>query len=760
MQLRHDAVLAAIDAVLERLGARSLAAGTRTPNVIPVAISLWSGIYNVCFSLKVRAPLVLIDRFEAPAFARFVKEYEIKSSVLAPAMLTMLLDDPSIADLSPLRIVRSISAPLSPHEARRFHERFGVVVLNGYGQTELGGEVIGWSAKDAREFGEQKLGSIGRPHPGVGVRILADDGTDVVRGEIGEICVRSPFVMAGYLGGEPATDRLVGDHLRTGDLGLVDEDGFVWIEGRRSDMINRGGLKVQPAEVEEVLRTSPEVVDVAVAGVPDPRLGEVPVAFVVLRRPDDNEIDPDEAERIASLRELARTELAPYKVPVRFVALDSLPRNDMGKVLRRELVALVRGQGKLMTDGGALEIDSSTTPDDVSRIVRRWIETTVPPAWRRAAAHGIQALREVRSRADYEAWYPRFASSGLVVPTWPREYGGLAVGAATSRVIAAELAPLHLGRLNPLGLNLAGPTLLAWGTDAQRARYLLPIVRNEERWCQFFSEPGAGSDLPSLATRGERDGDEWVITGQKVWSTWAHEAEFGLLLARTDPQVPKREGITMFIVALRSPGVEVRPLRQMTGDADFNEGFFDGVRVPDDMRIGDVNVGWSVARTTLSGERQWVGGGEGAGERLGGRSLDRLVERLRTAGRTAEPIVRQRLTVLLCAERVIAWTAARARDARSAGRSPGPETSIGKLMSTEHNQRLQEAWIDLTAGVAHEDGDPDAEGVVYGFLRSRANSIEGGTSEIQRNTIGERVLGLPVEPDPFRGLAWEQVPRS
>ena len=253
--------------------------------------------------------------------------------------------------------------------------------------------------------------------------------------------------------------------------------------------------------------------------------------------------------------------------------------------------------------------------------------------WRDAVEEGgLSALRSVRSRADYEAWYPAFARSGLVVPTWPREYGGLSLGAAAARIIGVELAPLHLGRLNPLGLNLAGPTLLSWGSEEQRDRYLQPIVRNEERWCQFFSEPGAGSDLPSLATRAERDGDEWVVTGQKVWSTWAHDAEFGLILARTDPHAPKRAGITMFIVSLHAPGVEVRPLRQMTGDADFNEAFFEDVRIPDSMRIGAVNEGWKVARSTLSGERQWVGGGEGGGERLGGRSLDRLIARARCRG--------------------------------------------------------------------------------------------------------------------------------
>ncbi len=407
-----------------------------------------------------------------------------------------------------------------------------------------------------------------------------------------------------------------------------------------------------------------------------------------------------------------------------------------------------------------LPITDETPPDEIGAVVRAWIEATVPSAWREAASGGLPAIREVRSREDYQAWYPIYAASGLVVPRWPREFGGLGVGAGAARAIDIELAPYHLGRLNALGLSLAGPTLLNWGTEAQKQRFLPPIVFDVERWCQFFSEPGAGSDLPSLATRAVRDGDSWVITGQKIWGTWAHEASFGLLLARTDPSVPKREGITMFIVALDAPGLEVRPLRQMTGDADFNEAFLEDVRIGDDARVGPVNEGWKVARTTLSGERNWVSGGGAGVVRIGGRSLDRLVERARELGVNTDPIVRQRLARLLSVERVLQWNASRVNAARRTGRIPGAETSVGKTMSTEHNKAVQEAWINITGTIAHDVNDRDAAGIVYGFLRSRANTIEGGTSEIQRNTLGERVLGLPVEPDAYRNSAWEDVPRS
>lgn len=226
--------------------------------------------------------------------------------------MVMLVDDPAITDLAPLRLVRSITAPLSPLQARRFRDRFGVTVLNGYGQTELGGEVIGWNAADGREFGDTKLGAVGRPHPGVDVRL----------GEGDELEVRTAKTV-------PAVaDRLTTDgYLRTGDIARIDDEGFVWIEGRRSDMVNRGGLKVFPAEVEEVLLLHPSVIDVAVVGDSDDRLGEVPVAHVVTTGPPDVEV------LTAHCREL----LVPYKVPVRFEACPEIPRNEIGKVQRRAL---------------------------------------------------------------------------------------------------------------------------------------------------------------------------------------------------------------------------------------------------------------------------------------------------------------------------------------------------------------------------------------------------------------------------------------
>ncbi len=420
-----------------------------------------------------------------------------------------------------------------------------------------------------------------------------------------------------------------------------------------------------------------------------------------------------------------------------------------------------------------LAVDASTSADDAVAAVREWIEAEIPSSWRAAAARGGTAeIRAVRSRDEYEAWYPRFGRSGLAVATWPAEYGGLGVDGTTARLLERELAPFNLGRLNPLGLNLCAPALYAHGTEAQRRRFLPPIVSNEERWCQLFSEPGAGSDLASLATRAMRDGDDWRITGQKVWTTWAHRSDWAVLLARTNPAVPKRKGITYFLLDLHQPGVDVRPLRHITGEIDFNEVFLDGAVVPDAQRIGDVDDGWRVANATLSSERQMVAGaGSGGVDRIGGSGIEHAIELARIRGRNDEPVVRQQLARLYAEERIRSITNQRVRAGLSAGRAPGAESSVGKVHSGDLNQRLQLLTSDLLGVDAMAwpvDGSDGGAGAydlslpreVHGMLRSRANTIEGGTTEVNKNIVGERVLGLPREADPWQGAAWSEVPRS
>lgn len=320
--LRHSTVLDLIDRLLDKLRGTKRAPRSTAPmpNLVPLSLSLWAGIYQVLFAFRAGSGVVLMDKFSAADFATLVKRHHLRSTVLPPAALTMVLHDDSVTDLSPLKIVRSITAPLSPVHAARFRDKFGVLVLNSYGQTELGGEVVGWSAADAREWGTTKLGSAGRPLPGIDVTI-ADD----------EVMVRTPTTAARKI--DPAfLDRLTDDGwFHTGDLGWFDDDGFLWLDGRVSDMINRGGLKVFPGTVEEVLLATDRVREAAVVGVPDERLGEVPWAFVV--RADDR-VSEDELLR------WCRERLTPYRVPVRVVFVERLPRNDVGKVVKRKLLTL------------------------------------------------------------------------------------------------------------------------------------------------------------------------------------------------------------------------------------------------------------------------------------------------------------------------------------------------------------------------------------------------------------------------------------
>lgn len=413
----------------------------------------------------------------------------------------------------------------------------------------------------------------------------------------------------------------------------------------------------------------------------------------------------------------------------------------------------------------ALPITAATSAADARAAVEHWIDAEVPQSWRTAAAQGPAALRAVRTHADYQQWYPVFAASGLVVPTWAPEHGGLGIGNDVARTIEQVLRPLRLTRLNPLGLNNAAAALFSHGTEEQRLRFLPPIVRNEEKWCQLFSEPGAGSDLASLATRAVRDGDSWLISGQKVWTTWADEADFAILLARTDPEAPKHQGITYFLLDMHQPGVQVRPLRQITGEAEFNEVFIDDAHIPDAHRVGKVNDGWRVSASTLSSERQMVSGsGSGGMGRLGGSSSERLITLAKETGRWDDPVVRNKVMHLWAQEQIRGWTNARVRAALSAGQSPGAASSIGKVHQATLNQQIQDLMVDLlgTDAVAWPaSADPDMlPRDVHGMMRSLANGTEGGTTDINKNILGERVLGLPKEPDPWKGKPWKDIPRS
>jgi alkylation response protein AidB-like acyl-CoA dehydrogenase len=433
-----------------------------------------------------------------------------------------------------------------------------------------------------------------------------------------------------------------------------------------------------------------------------------------------------------------------------------------------------RSDGSLPT---AVRLDALNSPQECAEAAIAWVEQNVPEPWQQAAREGGPSnVRTVRTKDEYEQWYPSFGESGLVVPDWDPVHGGLGVSRECARAIASALSPFNLPPLNTLGLNNTAAALFAHGTEAQRCRFLPPIVRNEERWCQLFSEPGAGSDLASLATRAEMVNDEWEITGQKVWTTWAAESEFAIVLARTDPTLPKHRGITYFLIDLRQSGVSIRPLRQMTGEAEFNEVYLDGARVPDNQRLGPLNGGWKVAAATLSSERQMVASGGRRDVSTGESKLGRLIPLAQQHGRLGDPHIRDRLISMWIEEKVHAWTNARVAVQLKAGLAPGPAASIGKVHQTSMNQRKQLLAVDILGMDAvawstdDSDGQASAEGParylaslpfeVRSMLRSRANSIEGGTTEVNKNVIGERVLGISREPDRWQGHPWNEVPRT
>jgi alkylation response protein AidB-like acyl-CoA dehydrogenase len=354
------------------------------------------------------------------------------------------------------------------------------------------------------------------------------------------------------------------------------------------------------------------------------------------------------------------------------------------------------------------------------------------------------------------AYLHALADGGWAVPTWPVEHGGMGATGERLAMVQQELARFEVPDLYPflVGLALVGPTLLEHGDDAQRARWLPPIKDGREIWCQLFSEPDAGSDLAGLATRARRDGDEWVVDGQKVWTSRGHYARWGLLLARSDASVPKHAGITAFGLDLHAPGVDVRPLRQMNGDTHFTEVFLNGVRVADRDRIGAVGGGWRVALTTLAHERGGVA-------TPGGAWLDegRLVALARELGLHRDPCVRQQLARVIVELRIAALTAHRARARAQVGR-PGPEGSGQKLRASAAMRDFTAAALALLgpAGVAGP-GARDGEWQTL-FLTAPSLSIRGGTDEIQRNIVGEHVLGLPSEPRVDRDLPFDQLPRT
>ncbi len=412
-----------------------------------------------------------------------------------------------------------------------------------------------------------------------------------------------------------------------------------------------------------------------------------------------------------------------------------------------------------------IEDQATGTEGDVAAQFVTWLEQHLPAGWMEACTNDDEAaLRAARRAFDQQQFLVSIGEAGWAQPTWPIEYGGAGLDIAQARTVDELKTRYRVPRsFNVIGLGMGAPTIMQWGSEELKKRYLPPMAQNREIWCQMFSEPGAGSDVAGLSTRAVRDGDEWVVNGQKVWTTLAHISSFGLLVARTDPDAPKHRGLSYFIVDMKAPGVEVRPLKQITGDAEFNEVFFTDVRIPDSHRLGAEGDGWAVATTTLMNERVALSGGgspSGSGN-VGGGPIEELVSYARESGAWDDASIRQRLVQAVIEGRVLKITNYRAAAKRSAG-AAGPEGSVTKLFQAEYNQRLQNLAMDILGANAmawpSDDGETNAR--IRGFLRSRANTIEGGTSEVMRNILGDRVLGLPREPDASKNVPWKDVPRS
>ena len=392
-----------------------------------------------------------------------------------------------------------------------------------------------------------------------------------------------------------------------------------------------------------------------------------------------------------------------------------------------------------------------------------------------------RALLEVvhPERDDFVTFRRAQYEHGLAWVHFPEGYGGFGLSPKMNLVVRDEINK-HSKVLyddppvSVIGIGMGAPTLLTYGDDETKKELLPRLFTGEDIWCQMFSEPSAGSDVAGLATRAVRDGDEWVVNGQKVWTTVAHLAKWGMLVARTNPDVAKHDGLSYFLVDMEAPGVEVRPLYQITGEAEFNEVFFTDARIPHSRMLGKEGQGWRVAITTLMNERVAIGGG--GSKKKGGGAISQLLklwhERDKGAhSKAQEAVLRDRVTQMYIESELLRLTTQRASAQQKSG-NPGPEGSVGKLFQAESNKRLWETAIDVLGadGLSFEagyelrqevGGASTVEGrAKYQFLRSRANSIEGGTSEIMRNILGERVLGLPGEPRVDKDVAWKDVPRS
>jgi len=408
-------------------------------------------------------------------------------------------------------------------------------------------------------------------------------------------------------------------------------------------------------------------------------------------------------------------------------------------------------------------MDFEDSPEEIAlrSEARAWLEANAAP-FDRASLATTRTYRahteedDAAMLAEARKWAQVKTDARWAAPHWPEEYGGRGLSSMLAGVFAAEEANFDVnGRMFTVGTDMVGPTIIEWGDGPQRDRWLPPILSGTDVWCQLFSEPGAGSDLAGLATRAVRDGDEWVINGQKVWTSGAHYADVGFLLARTNVDVPKHRGITAIAVDMRSPGVDVRPLRQIDGAIHFNEVFLTDVRVPVANTIGPEGSGWSVALTMLGHERASIGGGQMY-------TFDQVVALTREFERADDPVIRQRLVDIHMHFEMLRFIGYRVRTAMARGEMPGGEASVMKLIVSELYERGGDLLIELQgpAGMLSRDDAPFGGRFTDLFMGQWAPRIGGGTDEVQRNVIGERVLGLPGDLRTDKTLPFKDLPKN
>jgi alkylation response protein AidB-like acyl-CoA dehydrogenase len=406
-------------------------------------------------------------------------------------------------------------------------------------------------------------------------------------------------------------------------------------------------------------------------------------------------------------------------------------------------------------------MDFDETPEEAAfrAEARAWLEEHAPAA--PAGERDENAIlitdhdREARYVQRCRDWQRVKYEHGWAGITWPRQYGGRSGTGIQDGIFREEESKLIAAwGVFAVGIGMAGPTLMAHGTDAQKQRFLPPMLRGDEVWCQLFSEPNAGSDLGGLRTSAVRDGDEWVVNGQKVWNSGAHYSDWGILLTRTNVDAPKHRGITYFLVDMRTPGIEVRPLKQITGAAHFNEVFLSDVRIPHDNIVGEVNAGWGPMMTTLANERTLIGGASGRGAFA---DLKTLAQKL---GVNTDPVQRQGLAGAYIRGEILKYLGYRVRTAVTRGEAPGPESSVVKLFVSQHLATNGNVIMGLLGAQGMLAGDDAIDGGRWqmDFLGQWGARIGGGTDNIQRNTIGEKVLQLPPEPRVDKGVPFRDIP--